>query len=182
MVTTLGDDARCGLKKHCIPTTAWAAAENVRDSADSTEPPTSTTRTTISRNQQNGDITVYPANRSRLHAHTTHAIEICRSRAAADASVSRKENSRGHGGVEPVESTGAYSLPDLGDEEWRTMACNEASNGRDFAVDLAPGQAAQHENGDSGNGARLDLDLQVQTKLQDQNKARWVPHVRFVWS
>jgi len=31
-------------------------------------------------------------------------------------------------------------VADLGDEEWKTMACAEASNIRDFAVDLAPGQ------------------------------------------
>ena len=37
-------------------------------------------------------------------------------------------------------STGAQTLADLGDDGWRSMACVEASNIRDFAVDLAPGQ------------------------------------------
>ena len=36
-------------------------------------------------------------------------------------------------------STGAQSLADLGDE-WRSMACVEASNMRAYGVDLAPGQ------------------------------------------
>jgi D-hexose-6-phosphate mutarotase len=31
-------------------------------------------------------------------------------------------------------------MADLGDDEWRTMACVEASNIRSFAVDLGPGQ------------------------------------------
>jgi glucose-6-phosphate 1-epimerase len=39
-------------------------------------------------------------------------------------------------------STGAQSMADLGDEEWHTMACVEASNIRAFSVDLAP--ARQH--------------------------------------
>jgi len=35
---------------------------------------------------------------------------------------------------------GAKSLPDLGDDEWRQMACAEPSNVLGFAVDLAPGR------------------------------------------
>lgn len=35
---------------------------------------------------------------------------------------------------------GAASLPDLGDEEWRVMACVEASNILDSAIDLGPGE------------------------------------------
>ena len=35
---------------------------------------------------------------------------------------------------------GARSFTDLGDEEWREMACVEACNIRAFAVDLPPGQ------------------------------------------
>jgi glucose-6-phosphate 1-epimerase len=35
---------------------------------------------------------------------------------------------------------GAHSLADLGDEEWRSMACVEGGNIRAFAVELAAGQ------------------------------------------
>ena len=35
---------------------------------------------------------------------------------------------------------GAASLADLGDEEWRAMACVEASNIMDSAIDLGPGE------------------------------------------
>ena len=35
---------------------------------------------------------------------------------------------------------GAHALPDMADDEWRAMACVEASNIRAFAVDLAPGE------------------------------------------
>ena len=31
-------------------------------------------------------------------------------------------------------------MSDLGDDEWTQMACIEASNIRDFAIDLQPGQ------------------------------------------
>ena len=36
---------------------------------------------------------------------------------------------------------GAASLADLGDEEWRVMACVEASNILESAIDLSPGEA-----------------------------------------
>jgi glucose-6-phosphate 1-epimerase len=35
---------------------------------------------------------------------------------------------------------GAHSIADMADDEWTQMACIEASNIRDFAIDLAPGQ------------------------------------------
>jgi glucose-6-phosphate 1-epimerase len=35
---------------------------------------------------------------------------------------------------------GAASLADLGDEEWRVMACVEASNILESAIDLGPGE------------------------------------------
>ena len=35
---------------------------------------------------------------------------------------------------------GAHALPDMADDEWRAMACVEASNMRAFAVELAPGE------------------------------------------
>jgi len=35
---------------------------------------------------------------------------------------------------------GARSMIDMGDDEWSQMACIEASNIRDFAIDLQPGQ------------------------------------------
>lgn len=34
----------------------------------------------------------------------------------------------------------AHSMIDMGDDEWTQMACIEASNIRDFAIDLAPGK------------------------------------------
>jgi glucose-6-phosphate 1-epimerase len=69
---------------------------------------------------------------------TTHAVEI------ADPVLHRrirltKQNSRTTVVWNPW-STGAQSLADLGDDEWRAMACVEASNMRAYAVDLAPGQ------------------------------------------
>ncbi len=87
--------------------------------------------------QQEGDV-LFTAPTDRAYINTTHAVEI------VDPGLHRrirltKQNSRTTVVWNPW-STGAYSLPDLGDEEWRTMACAEASNIRDFAVDLAPGQ------------------------------------------
>jgi glucose-6-phosphate 1-epimerase len=87
--------------------------------------------------QQEGDI-LFTAPTDRAYINTTHAVEI------VDPGLHRrirltKQNSRTTVVWNPW-STGAYSLADLGDEEWRTMACAEASNIRDFAVDLAPGQ------------------------------------------
>ena len=35
---------------------------------------------------------------------------------------------------------GAHSMSDMGDDEWTQMACIEASNIRDFAIELQPGQ------------------------------------------
>src|SRR6267154_1522739 len=87
--------------------------------------------------RQVGDI-VFTAQTDRAYLDTTHAVEI------ADPVLHRrirleKQNSRTTVVWNPW-STGAQTLFDLGDEEWRTMACVEASNMRVYPVDLAPGQ------------------------------------------
>jgi len=86
--------------------------------------------------RQVGDI-VFTAQTDSAYMDTTHAVEI------ADPILRRrlrltKQNSRTTVVWNPW-STGAQSLADLGDE-WRAMACVEASNMRAFGVDLAPGQ------------------------------------------
>jgi glucose-6-phosphate 1-epimerase len=87
--------------------------------------------------RQQGDI-VFTAQTDRAYLDTTHAVEILdpilRRRIRLD-----KKNSRTTVVWNPwIE--GAHSLADLADDEWRTMACVEASNIRAYAVDLAPGQ------------------------------------------
>jgi glucose-6-phosphate 1-epimerase len=87
--------------------------------------------------RQVGDI-VFTAQTDSAYMDTTHSVEI------ADPVLHRrirltKQNSRTTVVWNPW-STGAQSLADLGGEEWRTMACVEASNMRAFGVDLAPGQ------------------------------------------
>jgi glucose-6-phosphate 1-epimerase len=86
--------------------------------------------------RQEGDI-VFTAQTDRAYIDTTHPVEI------VDPAMRRrmrlvKENSRTTVVWNPwIE--GAHSLADLGDDEWRAMACVEASNIRAFAVELAPG-------------------------------------------
>jgi glucose-6-phosphate 1-epimerase len=87
--------------------------------------------------RQQGDI-MFTAQTDRAYLDTTHGVEI------VDPVLRRrmrleKQNSRTTVVWNPW-STGAQSLSDLGDDEWRTMACVEASNMRAFGVDLAPGQ------------------------------------------
>jgi glucose-6-phosphate 1-epimerase len=89
--------------------------------------------------RQEGDI-VFTAPTDRAYVNTTHPVGIL------DPALRRrirleKENSLTTVVWNPwIE--GAHALPDLGDDEWRAMACVEASNIRGFAVELAPG--AQH--------------------------------------
>lgn len=87
--------------------------------------------------QQEGDI-VFIAQTDRVYLETTHAVEI------GDPILRRrirleKQDSRNTVVWNPW-STGAQLLADLGDDEWRTMACVEAGNIRGLAVDLAPGE------------------------------------------
>jgi glucose-6-phosphate 1-epimerase len=89
--------------------------------------------------QQEGDI-VFTGQTDRAYLDTTHAVEIY------DPLLRRrirlaKQDSRTTVVWNPWSTEGARSLKDLGDDEWRTMACVEASNIRDFAVDLAPGNS-----------------------------------------
>ncbi len=87
--------------------------------------------------RQEGDI-VFTAATDRAYVNTTHPVEIL------DPALRRcirleKENSLTTVVWNPwIE--GAKALPDLGDDEWREMACVEASNMRAFAVELAPAQ------------------------------------------
>src|ERR1700691_2309185 len=87
--------------------------------------------------RQEGDI-VFTAPTDRAYVDTTHPVGIL------DPTLRRrirleKENSRTTVVWNPwIE--GAQALPDLADDEWRAMACVEASNIRAFAVDLAPGE------------------------------------------
>jgi glucose-6-phosphate 1-epimerase len=87
--------------------------------------------------RQEGDI-VFTAPTDRAYVDTTHPVEIL------DRNLHRgirldKENSRTTVVWNPwIE--GAHALPDMADDEWRAMACVEASNIRAYAVDLAPGE------------------------------------------
>jgi glucose-6-phosphate 1-epimerase len=87
--------------------------------------------------RQAGDI-VFTAQTDRAYVDTTHAVEIMdpifRRRIRLEKQASRTTV------VWNPWSTGAQPLKDLGDDEWRSMACVEASNIRAFAVDLAPGE------------------------------------------
>jgi glucose-6-phosphate 1-epimerase len=89
------------------------------------------------KKQQEGDI-FFTAPTDRAYINTIHPVEI------VDPELRRRIHLTKTGSRTTVIwnpwSTGAQSLADLGDEEWRTMACAEASNIRDFAVELAPGQ------------------------------------------
>ena len=87
--------------------------------------------------QQQGDV-MFTAQTDRAYLDTTTAVEI------VDPVLRRrirleKQNSRTTVVWNPW-STGAQSLSDLGDDEYQSMACVEASNMRAFGVDLAPGQ------------------------------------------
>jgi glucose-6-phosphate 1-epimerase len=89
------------------------------------------------KKQQEGDV-VFTRQTDSAFIDTTHAVEIY------DPLLRRrirltKQNSRTTVVWNPW-STGAQTLKDLGGDEWRAMACVEASNIRDFAVDLLPGQ------------------------------------------
>ena len=89
------------------------------------------------KKQQEGDV-VFTRQIDSAYIDTTHEVQIY------DPLLRRrirliKQNSRTTVVWNPW-STGAQTLKDLGGDEWRTMACVEASNIRDFAVDLLPGQ------------------------------------------
>ncbi len=80
----------------------------------------------------------FTAPTDRAYGDTTHAVEIL------DPILRRrirleKEHSRTTVVWNPWIA-GAHALPDMADDEWRAMACVEASNMRAFGVDLAPGE------------------------------------------
>ena len=86
---------------------------------------------------QSGDVVfVGAADKAFLNAHG--AVELV-DPATHRALRTDKENSATTVVWNPWQQ-GAASLADLGDDEWRTMACVEASNILGSAVPLAPGQ------------------------------------------
>jgi len=85
---------------------------------------------------QQGDI-VFTAQTDRAYMETTHAVEILDPVLRRHIRVEKKD-SRSTVVWNPW-STGAKTMADLGDDEWRTMACVEASNMRACGVDLAAG-------------------------------------------
>lgn len=87
--------------------------------------------------QQAGEI-VFTAQTDRAYLNTTHAVEIF-DRVLRRRIRLEKQSSRTTVVWNPW-STGAQTLKDLGDDEWRTMACVEASNIRAYAVDLQAGE------------------------------------------
>ncbi len=89
--------------------------------------------------RQAGDVT-FVAQTDNAYLNTVEALEVI------DPVLERrirteKKNSRTTVVWNPW-SDGAKALADLGDDEWRTMACAEASNIMAYAVELAPG--AEH--------------------------------------
>jgi len=89
--------------------------------------------------QQQGDIT-FTQQTDRAYMDTTHAVEIFDPVLRRKIRI-EKENSRSTVVWNPW-STAAKPMSDLGDEEWRGMACVEASNMRACGVDMTAG--AQH--------------------------------------
>jgi glucose-6-phosphate 1-epimerase len=87
--------------------------------------------------RQEGDI-VFTAPTDRVYLDTTHEVTIV-DPVLRRRIVLTKENSRTTVVWNPW-STGAKALSDLGDEEWRSMACAEASNIRASTLDLGPGE------------------------------------------
>jgi glucose-6-phosphate 1-epimerase len=87
--------------------------------------------------QQTGEIT-FTGPTDRAYMDTTHAVEM------EDPVLHRRIRLvKGHSRSTVVWNPwieGAHSLADLGDEEWRSMACVEGGNIRAFAVELAAGQ------------------------------------------
>ena len=85
---------------------------------------------------QEGEI-MFRAQTDRAYMNTTHAVEM-------DDPVLRRRirMAKEHSNSTVVWNPwieGAKSLSDLGDDEWRNMACVEASNMRACGVDLAAG-------------------------------------------
>jgi glucose-6-phosphate 1-epimerase len=87
--------------------------------------------------QQEGDI-VFAGSTDRAYFDTTHSVAI------DDPVLQRrilvtKTDSKSTVVWNPW-STLAKNMADLGDHEWRVMACVEAANMRAYGVDLAPGE------------------------------------------
>jgi glucose-6-phosphate 1-epimerase len=74
----------------------------------------------------------------RVYLDTAHALHLTDPQMGRQVNVT-KTNSLTTVVWNPWEE-GARSMSDMGDEEWKQMACIEASNIRDFAVNLQPGQ------------------------------------------
>jgi glucose-6-phosphate 1-epimerase len=87
--------------------------------------------------KQNGDIE-FTTQTDRAYLDTQHSVEIVDSVLHRRIQLT-KENSRSTVVWNPW-STGAKTMADLGEDGWRTMACVEAANMRDYGVDLAAGE------------------------------------------
>jgi glucose-6-phosphate 1-epimerase len=85
---------------------------------------------------QQGEV-AFTKQTDNAYLNTRHSVEII-DPVLKRRVVTGKENSLTTVVWNPW-AEGAHSLSDLGDEEWRQMACAEASNIRDFAVTLQPG-------------------------------------------
>jgi glucose-6-phosphate 1-epimerase len=88
--------------------------------------------------QQRGDFS-FTAATDNAYIDTEHAVEIL------DPSLERRVRLEKHGSLTSVVwnpwSDGARALADLGDDEWRQMACVEASNILVNAITLAAGES-----------------------------------------
>lgn len=86
---------------------------------------------------QSGTV-VFDSQLDRIYLETGHPLRLI------DPQLGRQVNvAKAHSLTTVVWNPwkeGARSMPDLGDEEWMQMVCIEASNIRDFAIDLQPGQ------------------------------------------
>jgi glucose-6-phosphate 1-epimerase len=86
--------------------------------------------------RQEGNI-VFTAQTDRAYMNTTHAVDIVDPVMGRRIRVT-KQDSRSTVVWNPW-STGAQTMADLGNDEWRIMTCVEASNMRACGVDLAAG-------------------------------------------
>ncbi len=87
---------------------------------------------------QSGDIT-FPTPTDNIYLDTTGSVVLHDPTLARTVTVDKQHSATTviwNPGLE-----GATALADMADEEWQYFACIEASNVRDFAITLAPGQS-----------------------------------------
>lgn len=90
------------------------------------------------KKKQDGDLTVAGPT-DNIYLETRHSIEIL------DPALQRRVNIQKKNSLTTVTwnpwKEGTAALNDLGDKEWHTMVCVEASNVRDAAITLEPGES-----------------------------------------